>query len=82
MGIGTDFTQGHGREFIDWLNHDKGIGRKLVEMGDVYNLKGMETLACFPNITAALVRAGWEETRIRKVLGENWVNLLKEVWGS
>jgi membrane dipeptidase len=51
-------------------------------MGDIYHLKGMETLACFPNITAALVRAGWEETRIRKVLGENWVNLLKEVWGT
>jgi len=25
-------------------------------------------------------RAGWNETRIRKVLGENWLNFLRQVW--
>jgi membrane dipeptidase len=29
-----------------------------------------------------MVRRGWSETRIRKVLGENWVSFLREVWGE
>ncbi len=82
VGIGTDFTQGHGPEFFDWLTHDKGTARKLVDVGDVYNPKGLETLHDYANLTSALVRAGWTELRIRKVLGENWLNLLKAVWGS
>ena len=27
-------------------------------------------------------RRGWAETRIRKVLGEHWLRVLGEVWGS
>jgi membrane dipeptidase len=34
-----------------------------------------------PNLTAAMERRGWKEARIRKVMGENWVRLLEEVWG-
>jgi membrane dipeptidase len=26
-------------------------------------------------------RAGWPESRIRKVMGENWLRVLGEVWG-
>ena len=25
---------------------------------------------------------GWPEPRIRKVLGENWLRLLRDVWGA
>ena len=82
VGIGTDFTQGHGSDFFDWITRDKGTARKLVDVGDVYTPKGLETLRDYPNLTAALVRAGWDPSRIRKVLGENWLNLLREVWGS
>ena len=81
VGIGTDATQGHSAEFFDWLTRDKGAGRRLVDLGDTYNPKGFETLRDYPNITAALVGAGWEESRIRKFLGENWLKLLREVWG-
>jgi membrane dipeptidase len=27
-------------------------------------------------------RAGWPETKIRKIMGENWVGVLKEAWGE
>jgi membrane dipeptidase len=27
-------------------------------------------------------KRGWKESRIRKVMGENWVRLLKDVWGA
>ncbi|NQT93274.1 MAG: membrane dipeptidase [Lentisphaerae bacterium] len=82
VGIGTDFIQGHGPDFFHWITHDKGYGRKLIDVGSVYTPRGLECLGDLPNLTAAFVNAGWSESRIRKVLGQNWVDLLKEVWGS
>jgi len=35
-----------------------------------------------PNLTAAMEMRGWKEARIRKVMGENWVRVLKDVWGK
>jgi len=29
-----------------------------------------------------MVKAGWSETKIRKVLGENWLTYLKSIWGA
>lgn len=82
VGIGTDFTDGHGRSFFDWITHDKGYGRKLTDFGEIKNPQGMEGISDFPNLTAAMGRANWSPDRIRRVLGENWVNLLKRVWGE
>jgi membrane dipeptidase len=82
VGFGTDFTQGYGREFFDWITHDKGYARKLTEFGDIVNPAGMREIKDYPNLTAAMQKRGWKEQRIRKVMGENWVRLLKEVWGS
>ena len=36
----------------------------------------------FPNLTTAMQRAGWPEPKIRKVMGENWLRVLREVWGA
>jgi membrane dipeptidase len=80
VGIGTDFTQGYERPFFDWITHDKGYARKLTEFGDIVNPEGIRTIGEFPNLTAAMHRAGWNETRIRKVIGGNWLALLDEVW--
>jgi membrane dipeptidase len=82
VGIGTDFTQGHGDDFFEWITHDKGYGRKLVEFGEIINPEGIRTIGEFPNITTAMERAGWSEDKIRKVMGENWLRLLGDVWGE
>jgi membrane dipeptidase len=82
VGIGTDFTQGYGREFFEWITHDKGTARKLTEFGEVKNPEGIRTIGEFPNLTAAMEKVGWQETKIRKVIGENWIRVLKEVWGA
>lgn len=82
VGIGTDFTQGYGQEFFDWITHDKGYAHKLTDFGEVVNPQGLRTIGEFPNLTAAMVKRGWPETRIRKVIGENWVRVLKDVWGE
>ena len=82
VGFGTDFTQGYGPEFFEWITRDKGYARKLTEFGDIINPAGMREIKDYPNLTAAMEKRGWKEGRIRKVMGENWVRLLKEVWGA
>lgn len=83
VGIGTDFTQGHDEAFFDWLRHDKGHARRVnPARGTAPFLRGLETLADYPALTAAMQRKGWSEARIRRVLGENWLRFLGEVWGG
>ena len=82
VGIGTDFTQGHGEPFFTWITRDKGYARSLTEFGEIKFPDGFSTIGDFPNLTAAMERAGWNESRIRKILGLNWLNLLDEVWGQ
>ncbi len=82
IGIGTDFTQGYGTPFFDWITTDKGYGRRLTQFGDVINPEGLRTIGEFPNLTAAMERRGWPEARIGKVIGENWLALLQQVWGA
>jgi membrane dipeptidase len=81
VGVGTDFTQDYGEDFFRWITHDKGDGRKLVDFGEVLNPEGMRRIGDFPNLTAAMQRRGWAEARIEKVMGLNWLQLLKDVWG-
>jgi len=80
VAIGTDFTQGHGADFFEWITRDKGHARKLTEFGTIANPRGLRTIGEFPNLTAAMNRAGWSGARVRKVMGENWLRLLAEVW--
>jgi membrane dipeptidase len=82
VGIGTDFTQGHGRGFFEWITHDKGNARRLTEFGELVGLEGIETIADLPNLTRQMQKAGWPERRIRMVMGENWLRLLADVWGE
>jgi membrane dipeptidase len=82
VGIGTDFTQNHNQAFFEWITHDKGTARKLTEFGEIKNPEGIRTISEMPNLTAAMQRAAWSEAKIRKVMGENWVKVLKEVWGA
>lgn len=80
VGIGTDFTQGYGQEFFDWITHDKGYGRRLTRFGEVINPQGLRTIGELPNLTAAMERRGWSQTRIRRIMGENWMSMLRTVW--
>lgn len=82
VGIGTDFTQDQDGAFFDWLTHDKGYARKLVNFAEVVNPEGMRKIGDFPNLTQAMEKAGWPERKIRRVMGENWVRVLNEVWGA
>ena len=82
VGVGTDFTQDQDQAFFDWLTHDKGYARKLVHFEPIQNPAGIRTIGEFPNLTRALQKAGWSEQKIRRIMGENWLRLLREVWGE
>jgi len=82
VGIGTDFTQGQDKAFFDYLTHDKGYARELTQFGKIVNPAGIRTVGEFPNLTDALLRNGFSETLTQKIMGENWVRVLAEVWGE
>lgn len=82
VGIGTDFTQGYDDAFFRYITHDKGGGRKLTDFGEIIMPRGFQRIEDFPNLTAALERRGWPERRIRQIIGENWMRLLRDVWGA
>ena len=82
IGIGTDFTQGQDQNFFEYLTHDKGYARRLARFGTIINPEGIRTIGEFPNLTEALLRRGFSETQVSKIMGENWMSLLKDVWGE
>ena len=43
---------------------------------------GLRRIGDFPNLTATMEKRGWPDARIRKLMGENWLRFLKEVWGA
>ncbi|MBL1377649.1 dipeptidase [Zobellella iuensis] len=82
IGIGTDFTQGHDQNFFEWLTHDKGYARRLTRFGEIINPEGIRTIGDFPNLTEALLRHGYSPRLVEKIMGGNWVRVLKDVWGE
>ncbi|BDT69050.1 hypothetical protein os1_32380 [Comamonadaceae bacterium OS-1] len=82
VGLGSDFTQGHGHEFFEMLTHDKGRYRRLTTFGQVINPEGIRTIGDFPNLTVTMQQTGWSDTRITKVLGANWMKFFDQVWGA
>ncbi|GAA0402036.1 dipeptidase [Cocleimonas flava] len=82
IGIGTDFTQDQDQSFFEYLTHDKGYARRLTRFGEIINPKGIRTVGEFPNLTEALLTKGFSERQVRKIMGENWLTLLKKVWGE
>ena len=43
---------------------------------------GMETPRTLPNLTAGLLAHGYSAAEVRKVLGENWLRVMRAVWGG
>ena len=84
VGIGTDFTQDQDLAFFQWLRSDKGHGRTLVPgTPRVPKLpQGFGALDEYPLLTEAFMRHGWPEQRVRKIMGENWLRMLGEVWNE
>jgi membrane dipeptidase len=46
-----------------------------------YQMNGFESLADWPNITAGLAQAGFNEDELRKLLGLNYLRVFRDVVG-
>lgn len=80
VGFGTDSIQDQPPEHENWLIHDKGYARKLFEPGEVAFPEGFRTIGDTPNLTDAMLRRGWKESLVERVMGGNWLQLFKTVW--
>ncbi|MDJ0925832.1 MAG: dipeptidase [Acidimicrobiia bacterium] len=70
---------------VDHIEHVAAVGGvDCVGIGSDFDgvdllPEGLEDVSCFPNITAELLRRGWEEPEIRKILGDNALRVLEAV---
>lgn len=84
VAIGTDFSLNRPRPgpWQEWAAKDKGTARLLTGFAaaKISKPEGLRRLDEIPNLTAEMHARGWTETRIRAILGGNWLRLLDRVW--
>jgi len=83
VGLGTDFTQGYGPDFFEWLRRDKGVGAGVggpITTTRPANPKGLDGMAEYPNLAEAMAQRGWNDALIAKVMGQNWLAFLEDAW--
>lgn len=72
---------------LDHVDHIRDlIGVEHIGIGSDFDgfpglPKGLEDVTKMPNITKGLIGKGYSETEVRKILGENYLRLFKEVIG-
>jgi len=80
VGIGSDFFEGESEvrfERFFRVRYPEVIAQYTLET--VY-AEGFDGVACFPRLTEALVRRGFTDDDIRKILGENFLRVFRQVW--
>ena len=83
VGIGTDYTQDQTSEWFDVLMSQQGtkFSPRRLEYPDVpAHPEGLETPDKMSNIATELLGRGFTDEDVSKVLGGNWLRLLREVW--
>jgi membrane dipeptidase len=68
--------QSHGDDF-DWI----GFRTEEHRLGPEYDMEGFARFSDWPNITVKLAEAGFTEDEIRKLLGLNYLRVLRDVVG-
>ncbi|KAG8673022.1 hypothetical protein FPOAC2_06446 [Fusarium poae] len=84
VGVGSDASEGHERpsDFMAWCNKDKGYSRQLTPWGSQKVVKPLGLLKDRAQLAVAMARKGWSEEKMRKVLGENWLQYLEKIIGE
>ena len=85
VGIGTDYTQDQPASFFDWIFSQQGTKyqeRSFPYPDPLIHPRGMETPDSFSNVALELLRRGYSETDMTKIIGGNWLRLFREVWGQ
>ena len=82
VGIGTDLVEGHDAEFWRWISRLNGRGETVLEVPEDRRSMLIRKGDDYPQITRALEKHGYGESRVRKILGLNFVRYLAEVWNE
>ncbi|MGD9942563.1 MAG: membrane dipeptidase [Burkholderiaceae bacterium] len=91
VGFGTDIRVNYptwspywkhdSHPMIYWQN-DKGYARELTSFisSTVRYPGGLTDYTGYPKFTAAMQARGWPPSRIRNVMGDNWIRFLDQAW--
>lgn len=80
VGIGPDFIEGRAIDY-EAVTRANTFPREVKSDGPWILVKGFENITELPNVIRGLIKRGWSAGEIRKVLGENWLRVYKQVWG-
>jgi membrane dipeptidase len=79
--IGIDHV-GIGPDFVDYgLPENQLLLGETHPLGTELDTEGVENITKLPYFTATLVKHGYSESEIAKILGENFLRLIKKVTG-
>ncbi len=81
IALGPDFTYGMSINY-ETINQSLAINREIISDGEWLYVKGYENSSELPNVTAEMIRRGWSTAEIHKILGDNWLRVYEQVWGS
>lgn len=82
VALGTDLTPEQPRSFYDYVSHDKGSGRQLIDYSVVPTLKGLTSPADYPCVVEALAALRVPPSTIDKIMGGNLLRYFDEVWAG
>ena len=82
VGIGSDILQASAGP--SW---DNGTKRKYPEICggmtiERHHIKDMSDHKAFPRITEGLLKRGYSDGEVQKIMGQNWLRLYRQVWGE
>ena len=50
--------------------------------GSFYYIEDFDSISQLPNMTRGLIRRGWSNAELWKLLGENWLRVYQQVWSA
>ncbi|MDR5867858.1 dipeptidase [Halomonas koreensis] len=83
IGIGTDLCQAQPTSVLEWMRNGRWSKEMDYGEGSKANadwprpLPWLRDSRDFPNLIAGLRRRGFDEASIRRVMGQNWIELLE-----
>jgi len=81
VGIGLDFDETNTPE--KWAAESARHPEMKNTFGwETRRIEGLSVSSEMPNVTRALVAAGFDDSEIVKILGGNFLRVFKQVWGS
>jgi membrane dipeptidase len=88
VGLGSDLGEGESREYYEGMfAKGGGLYPEVTHMlGDWYDfdrrmIEGLDSAITFPKVTEGLVARGFTDEQVRKLLGENLLRVMRQVWG-